>query len=874
LENDQVLYQPEADFAGTSTFQYTLIDAAGATSTTNVEITVTPVNDAPVAANDSISTDLNGTTTFDPAENDNDIDSSVLTASLVDASSEPASSISTNQGGSVVDNGDGTFTYSAPAAYSGQDSFTYLISDGSRSSQGTVNVHIIPVNRVISHATWSLMYVDSEETEVIYPTGADGAGEHAFDDNPATIWQTDESNPKDAQPRSPHELQIDMGVIYELDGLRYLARQDDIAQNGRVREYAFYTSLDGVNWGNPVAAGLFDNTSDEQEIGFSAISARYIRFVSLSEVNRQPWASIAELNVLGNAFQGNHAPLVSIVEPPQDMAITVNDSIRFAGTASDVENATLSYKWHFDGAGIADINLLDAGEVQFTKPGTYEVTFNANDGLRDAQRAATRIIKVIDPAGSNPIIPHDNWSVSFVSSEQHALNPSDPNAEDWLAHNAFDGNSSTVWATQFGQYRAHMTHSLEVNLGGMYMLDAVRYLPFAATDRAEVEGYMLFISEDGVNWGMPVAVGNFPDPTTTAYAQERIFFKPTRGQFFRFVILSSYVSDTSTLVAELNMEGKRAQCEIPHVKLINPKTNDVRSNNLTLEMAACFSDTAHAGWSVAVDVDGARKTEIPVHNVETDGPYKVTFSDISIGDHDIDVYAIDELGNAAPNLEASDWALNVGVGGQYLVAIGDSITNGYGDNDLVPDDNTSADGRNGGGGFTPILNDSLTTALGTPHTVIDEGINGFSVIHAIDLLSELLGRHKNAQTVLLMLGTNDAGYRIPTGLGKNPGESGYTNSYKDYMQRMITMVQQAGKDIVIAKPPHPNWGIVNPDITERVELYGQVVDELVAANNLAITGPDFYSYFSGKTELYNDKLHPNSMGYSAMGQLWSDALTQ
>jgi len=34
---------------------------------------------------------------------------------------------------------------------------------------------------------------------------------------------------------------------------------------------------------------------------FAARSARYVRFVALSEINGQPWTSVAELDMIGTA---------------------------------------------------------------------------------------------------------------------------------------------------------------------------------------------------------------------------------------------------------------------------------------------------------------------------------------------------------------------------------------------------------------------------------------------------------------------------------------------------------------------------------------------------------------------------------------------
>jgi hypothetical protein len=51
-----VSYTPALNFHGTDNFSYTIADPSGATSSATVNVTVTPVNDAPVAVNDSAAT--------------------------------------------------------------------------------------------------------------------------------------------------------------------------------------------------------------------------------------------------------------------------------------------------------------------------------------------------------------------------------------------------------------------------------------------------------------------------------------------------------------------------------------------------------------------------------------------------------------------------------------------------------------------------------------------------------------------------------------------------------------------------------------------------------------------------------------------------
>jgi VCBS repeat-containing protein len=69
-----ISYTPNANFHGTDRFTYTLSDGAGGSDTATVTVTVTPVNDAPDAVNDSASTAEDTPVTIPVLANDSDID--------------------------------------------------------------------------------------------------------------------------------------------------------------------------------------------------------------------------------------------------------------------------------------------------------------------------------------------------------------------------------------------------------------------------------------------------------------------------------------------------------------------------------------------------------------------------------------------------------------------------------------------------------------------------------------------------------------------------------------------------------------------------------------------------------------------------------
>ena len=124
----QVTYSPNDDFNGSDQFTYQ-VDDGDNTDTGTVDITVDPVNDAPVAVADSFSTDED--TLLDvPAPgvlgNDTDIDAgTTLTAGLVTGPTHAES---------FTLNADGSFAYTPADDYNGPDSFTYVANDGTADS--------------------------------------------------------------------------------------------------------------------------------------------------------------------------------------------------------------------------------------------------------------------------------------------------------------------------------------------------------------------------------------------------------------------------------------------------------------------------------------------------------------------------------------------------------------------------------------------------------------------------------------------------------------------------------------------------------------------------------------------------------------------
>jgi hypothetical protein len=128
-------YTPGANFNGADAFTYTVSDGFGGEDTATVSITVNAVNDAPVAGDDEVATDVDAAVDIDVLANDTDVEGDARTVTAVTQGAN----------GAVTINGDGTVNYAPNAGFEGADSFTYDVSDGNGGTDtATVSVTVAP----------------------------------------------------------------------------------------------------------------------------------------------------------------------------------------------------------------------------------------------------------------------------------------------------------------------------------------------------------------------------------------------------------------------------------------------------------------------------------------------------------------------------------------------------------------------------------------------------------------------------------------------------------------------------------------------------------------------------------------------------------
>ena len=316
-------------------------------------------------------------------------------------------------------------------------------------------------------------------------------------------------------------------------------------------------------------------------------------------------------DVYVTAISDTIAPTVALTSPLNNAALS--------GTATLSASAT-------DNLGVSKVEFYANGTLLYASNmapysyswntatvtnGSYTLTARAYDNSGNVTQSGSALVTVSNIAVVVPVaIPQTAWKLQSVDSQELV-------GENGAASNAFDGNSSTIWHTEWSAANPLPPHEIQIDLGATYSMTGFSYLPRQdAGVNGTIKNYEFYVSADGINWNIAVASGTF---NGTASVQQ-VNFSATSGRYIKLRALSEINGGAWTCVAELNVFGTASLTPVdttsPTTSISAPAANATVSGTVTV--------SASATDNVAV-----RKVEILVNGVvkysATAAPYSFSW---------------------------------------------------------------------------------------------------------------------------------------------------------------------------------------------------------------------------------------------------------
>ncbi|EIO4096038.1 tandem-95 repeat protein [Vibrio parahaemolyticus] len=388
-----VTYTPNDNYVGKDTFTY-IVTSGGVSESTTVEVNVTPVNDAPVAKDDTAITDEDTPVTIDVLPNDNDIDGDKL--------SIQSASVPEAQG--KVEIVDGKLVFTPAENFNGDAEITYTVTDGELTDAAKVTVTVNPVNDA---PTIKVDAVESITEDAV-----------STDTVVATLTVRDTDTPEDQLTVS---LENNSNGYFVLVGneVKLTEAGVDAVNNDELnlKNLTISASVsDGVNpTANDSDSLIVNRVNDaptvENAIADQVLSEDFDAYtIDLNEVFKD---SDSALNF---SVSGNNSIQISIVNGVATITPTAdwNGSETLTFTATDPSGESVSQPVNFTVAPVADIVADKATVVEDTSTvikvlgnDTFEgdgkvVSLDTNNGPANGTVS-------VNPDGSVTYTPNDNY---------------------------------------------------------------------------------------------------------------------------------------------------------------------------------------------------------------------------------------------------------------------------------------------------------------------------------------------------------------------------------------------------------------------------------------------------------------------------------
>lgn len=226
--------------------------------------------------------------------------------------------------------------------------------------------------------------------------------------------------------------------------------------------------------------------------------------------------------------------------------------------ATDLTGTSLSLHWDHstDNVGVVEYYLwLNDTKLKSIKGTSFDITgltsgasyrffMTAHDEAGNQSLGSNELDITMPEAGINDPISQAGWKV-------HAYSSQETSGEDGAAKNAIDGNTESIWHTEWSSNEPAHPHFFDIDLHDKYILTEFSYLPRQVGVNGRIKDYEIYVSSDGLDWGDPVATGSW----TNSEQLQLTSINEAIGQYVRLKVLSEVNGGPWASAAELNMRG-------------------------------------------------------------------------------------------------------------------------------------------------------------------------------------------------------------------------------------------------------------------------------------------------------------------------------
>ncbi|MFH4449230.1 tandem-95 repeat protein [Vibrio alginolyticus] len=478
-------FAPNANFDGDVSLDVVVVDEDGATASTNANIDVLPINDAPVSGNLAYSVDEDNSITLSQEQ-------LLAQASDVEGDALTATNLVVDGDATVTANDDGSFTITPDANFNGDIDITFDINDGTDAIVATADLTVNPVNDLPQPEDQAftigedgvLLFTDEDlldgatdidgdnlSVEGVSYTGADGVltdngdGTYSFAPNEnfngdvnftfdvsdgtdtvtanIDVSVTPENDPPVAGSTS-YTVHEDNSITISDEQL--LANSSDIEGDVSIDSVS-YSGNDGVLEINGDGTYTFSpNENFNGEVSLDVV------VVDEDGATDSTTAGITVLEVNDPPIAGPTAYTID-----EDQVLTFSES-QVLLNASDVEGDVELVSISYDGPdGIFSVNgdgtCSFAPNENFNGQVSLDVTIRDEDGAEVDTYITVDVLPINDaPVSGNLAYNVDEDNTITLSQEQLLSQASDVDGDDLVAENLLVDGNATVTANDDGSF--------------------------------------------------------------------------------------------------------------------------------------------------------------------------------------------------------------------------------------------------------------------------------------------------------------------------------------------------------------------------------------------------------------------------------------